>query len=108
MIKCTLCGQELPECEFYPSDLRKGLHHCKKCRYKRWGKNSTKKYNDSLKKLPEIDFNRHLGGYKVSIINYVRPSEYKYIIKGTNGLLIQTNDVQTFKTKLNEILDEVE
>lgn len=108
MIKCTLCNQELPECEFYPSDLKKGLHHCKKCRYQRWTKKSTKKYVESLKKLQEIDFNRHLGGYTVSIINYVRPNEHRYTIKGTNGVLIQTNDVQTFKTKLNEILDEME
>ncbi len=108
MIRCTLCNQELPECEFYPSDLKRGLHHCKKCRYKHWGKKSIKKYTESIKELPNFDFNRHLGGYTVSIINYVKPNEHRYTIKGTDGVLVKTNDVKTFKIKLNEILDKLE
>jgi hypothetical protein len=108
MEECSLCHRELPDSEFYPSTLRKGLRHCKKCCYERWGKKNVKKYTESIKELPEQDLNRYYGGYSISIINFVRKGEYKYIIKGTDGVLVQTNDVQTFKTKLNEILDKME
>ena len=107
MVECSLCHKELPESEFYPSTLKKGLRHCKKCSYERWYKKNNKKYVDSVKKLEEEDVNRYYGGYTVSIINFVRKGEYKYIIKSTNGDIFQTNCKADFLLKINEICENL-
>lgn len=107
MVECSLCHKELPESEFYPSTLRKGLRHCKKCCYERWGKKNVKKYTESIKELPEQDLNRYYGGYSISIINFVRKGEYKYIIKSTNGDIFQTNCKADFLFKINEICENL-
>lgn len=104
-MKCTLCGKDLPENEFYPSLLKKKQHHCKKCFYEHYQKKAIKKYEESLKKFPELDFNRYCGGYEIKILNYAKNGEYKYIIKSTVSEFLQTNDKEKFINKIKNILD---
>lgn len=104
---CSLCKKELPKSEFYPSNLKKRLYHCKKCIYEHYGKKAKKKYEDSIKKFDEKQFNNFYGGYTITILNYVRENEFKYIIKGTDGYFLQTNDSEEFKVKLNELVSKL-
>lgn len=104
MVECSLCHKELPETEFYPSTLRKGLRHCKKCCYERWGKKNNKKYSESVKNLPEQDFNRYYGGIRISILNFTRKGDYKYHINSTDGFSLKTNSKEEFLSTLESIL----
>ena len=95
-MKCSLCKKDLPESEFYPSILKKGLRHCKKCMYKHYGKKSNYKYQKSLKELPEGDFDLYYGGYNIRVLNYTRPGEYRFVINATRGKTYKTNDFKDF------------
>lgn len=103
---CTICRQELPDSAFYPSQLKKHNYQCKKCTYEKYGKKSIQKYVTEVRDLPNKNFDALYGGYVVAILNYVRPKEYKYTIKGTNGYMVQTNDIGYFKKKMDEICQE--
>ena len=107
MIRCGHCKRELPESEFYPSHLKRGQNTCKKCN-NAWTNAYHKRYIKTLKeqenRIEEAEFNNLFGGYLVTILNSIRSGEYKYVIKNTDGYLLSTNNVQEFKTKLNEIL----
>lgn len=95
---CSICKRELPDSAFYPTYLKRYQYQCKECQQKK-----NKKYQEEIKELDNNDFNRFYGGYIVAILNHIRPREYKYTIKGTNGYMVQTNDLDYFKKKLNEI-----
>lgn len=43
------------------------------------------------------------GGYKIVILNYTKPGEFKYQIYGTEGLKFATNDRLRFLEKIKEI-----
>lgn len=103
MHKCTLCHKELEDDQFYPSNLKRHLYQCKKCVYEKYTKRSTKKYNDSIRNYSDEKFNQYYGGYVVAILNHIKKNEYKYTIKGTDGYMIQTNDIEYFKKKMDEI-----
>lgn len=104
MHKCTICHKELPDSEFYPSQLKKHNYQCKKCSYEKYGKKGIQKYFAEIKELPNKNFDSFCGGYIVAILNYVKKNEYKYTIKGTNGIMIQTNDVDYFRKKFDEVI----
>lgn len=101
---CTICKKELADSQFYPSQLKKHNYQCKKCSYEKYNKKNIKKYVEELKNLPSTNFDKFYGGYTVVILNYTKPKEYKYVIKGTNGLMIQTNDVDYFRKKFEELV----
>ena len=101
---CTICKKELSDSEFYPSQLKRHNYQCKKCSYEKYNKKNIKKYVEELRNLPNTNFDKFYGGYTVAILNHARKNEYKYVIKGTDGLIIQTNDVDYFKRKFNEIV----
>lgn len=100
---CSYCGKDLAERNFYPSTLKRKRHICKKCQNKET-EPSRRKYLQSLKELPEIDFNRYFGGFSISILNYTKKNEFKYIIKPTRGEIITTNDKDLFLEKIKNIL----
>lgn len=99
MHKCTICKKDLPDSDFYQPDLKRYHYQCKGCSRK---KNS--QYKEEVRDLPNVDFNRVWGGYKILVFNYARETEFKYHIIGTDGYLIQTNDINLFKNALKEIL----
>lgn len=99
MHECTICHKILPDSQFYKSNLKRYQYQCIKCCVEK-----CYKYNSECEKLAENDFNRYYGGYVISVINYVRPKEYKYTIKGTDGFIVQTNDVEYFKKKFDELV----
>lgn len=43
------------------------------------------------------------GGYKIVVLNYTKPGEFKYQIYGTEGLKFVTNDRDDFLGKMKEI-----
>lgn len=96
---CSLCKRELPDSEFYPTALKRYQYQCKECTHKR-----NNNYNAEIRDLPDKDFNRFYGGYVVAILNHVRKNEYKYTIKGTDGFMIQTNDIEYFRKKFDELV----
>ena len=98
-MKCIKCQKELPESEFYPSLIKRGWCICHKCYYK-YNLKYAKKYNQSLKELPEKDFDRYYGGIKINITNY--PQAYE-IVK-TSGEYFITKDKEEFIKKLLDIL----
>ena len=106
MITCTLCHRELPETDFYPSALKKGQHHCKKCCYKHYLKKANQKYQKSLEELPDILFDNLYGGYNIKVLNHARPNEYKYTISPTRGEVFKTNNLDAFMDKLWEELKQ--
>ena len=52
----------------------------------------------------EKNFDIDYGGYSIFILNRAIHDEYKYTIQSTSGYLFQTNDVSSFKEKLQEII----
>lgn len=98
---CSHCKRELPDSAFSPSRKKLKYHTCKKCE-------STKAADYRIKQIltdeNESKFDSIYGGYLVVILNHVRPNEYKYTIKGTNGLMIQTNDIDYFRKKMDETI----
>lgn len=96
---CSICKRELPDTEFYPKAIKRYQYQCKECTQKK-----NKKYIKEIKELEDRDFDSIYGGYVVAILNHVRSKEYKYTIKGTNGYMIQTNDVDYFRKKMDEIV----
>ena len=98
-MKCIKCQKELPESEFYPSLIKRGWCICHKCYYK-YNLKYAKKYNQSLKELPEKDFDRYYGGIKINITNYPQAFE---IVK-TSGEYFITKDKEEFIKKLLDIL----
>lgn len=114
MITCTHCKKELPESDFYNSNLKRGWRCCKKCCNQIAYKNNKtykirKKENKIRKKekqeiAKERTFDGLFSGYNFIILNYVKKGEFKYIIKSTDGFFLQTNDLKAFKLKLSEIL----
>lgn len=106
MPRCTLCHQDLPESDFYPSALKKGQYQCRKCTYEHYQKKSNKKYSESLKQLDEIDFDRFYGGFNIKVLNYPRPNEYKYVIMPTRGKTYVTNSLEDFMGYLWEELKQ--
>lgn len=97
---CKYCNKDLPESEFFPSIIKRGWCICHKCYYK-YNLKYTKKYNQSLKELPEKDFDRYYGGIKINITNY--PQAYE-IVK-TSGEYFITKDKEEFIKKLLDILE---
>ena len=106
-VRCTLCHKDLPESEFYPSALQRGQHQCKKCCYQAYGKRNTQKYIESIRQLPERNFDTFYGGYTISILNYAREGEYKYVIRSTDGSVFQTTCKSDFLLKIDEICKEL-
>ena len=104
MIKCTLCGKELPEGEFTPSFIKRGQHQCKKCVYERYGKKAQKKYFNSISELEDKEFDKFCGGYVIKVLNFVRNGEFKYIISSTTGDTFRTNDKGEFYEHISKIL----
>lgn len=102
-VRCTLCHKDLPESEFYPSALQRGQHQCKKCCYQAYGKRNTQKYVESIRQLPERNFDTFYGGYTISILNYAREGEYKYVIRSTDGKCFATNDSDAFMAEVGKI-----
>ena len=70
--RCTLCKKDLPETDFYPSFIKKHQYQCKKCSYDKYAKKSIKKYANSLKKIPEKEFDFFCGGYTIKIMSAIR------------------------------------
>ena len=95
---CNHCGQDLPKKAFSPKRST-----CKKCEAE---KEASYRINREIKESIKDKFNIYYGGYIVAILNHVREKEYKYTIKGTNGFMVQTNDLEFFKKKLDEICQE--
>ena len=100
MPRCTLCHQDLPESDFYPSALKKSQYQCRKCIYEHYQKKSNKKYNESLKQLDEKDFDRYYGGIKINITNY--PQEFE--ISQTSGEYFRTKNKEEFIEHLLKII----
>lgn len=96
---CTICHRELPDSKFHKSDLKRYHYQCIKC-----SREKNNKYTAEVRDLPNEEFDRFYGGYTVAILNHVRPNEYKYTIKGTDGLMIQTNDIDYFRKKFEEVI----
>lgn len=110
MKRCPNCKQLKSESDFYKNThMKDGLSvHCKSCQnqnnYKSAKKHRIKvKQEETQKQLD--DFNIHLGGYKVTILNYAKPGEYKYIINSTNGQSFKSNDKLQFLHKIKELID---
>lgn len=99
-IICKICGEELPKKAFYPSILKKGTPYCKKCCYEKWQKKANAKYVESLKNLPDPEFNRLYGGYNIKILNFAREGEFRFTISSTDGNIFKTNDPHEFMEKL--------
>lgn len=108
MKRCSKCKQLKPETEFYKNAIMKdGLQHqCKKCHneytteYMRKHKITNKQRQE---KKDERNFNKYLGGYKISILNHIKKGEYKYVIFSTNGQSFMTNDNIDFMKKIKEL-----
>jgi len=98
---CNHCKRDLPKSAFSPSRKKLPWHTCKECENK---KAKTYRINQILDEECESKFDSFYGGYIVAILNYVKKNEYKYTIKGTNGLMIQTNDVDYFRKKFDEVI----
>jgi hypothetical protein len=100
-MKCIKCRKELPESEFYQSDIKNHTHICKECK-----KTVNKKWleNKVIKDECANNFNLFYGGYEIRILNFARENEYKFIIKGTDGYFTKTNDKEEFIKKLLDIL----
>lgn len=95
-MKCNHCKRDLPESAFSPRHRT-----CKKCEAEKEAKYRTQRI---LEDESEDKFNSFYGGYIIAILNHTRPKEYKYTIKGTNGYMIQTNDLDYFRKKLSEVV----
>lgn len=120
---CRKCGQEKPVSEFIPDGrYRCGYQtYCRKClseyqKMRRLGKNEKKVCRtcgrEALERRKEngfclsekerkerqaiADFDRLLGGFKVSILNYAKNGEYKYTVASTKGGFFQTNSKEEF------------
>lgn len=94
IMKCNHCGRELSN-----SDFTTNHRTCKKCEAEK-----EKRYRTN--RILADSFDSYYGGYVVVILNHVRDKEYRYTIKGTNGFMIQTNDIDYFKKKMDEICQE--
>ena len=98
---CSHCKRDLPKEAFSPSRIKLRYPVCKECE-------NTKEKNRRIKAIlddeNESKFDSLYGGYVVAILNHVRSKEYKYTIKGTNGYMIQTNDVDYFRKKMDELI----
>lgn len=103
IIKCTLCQRELSENDFYPSSLKRKQFQCKECSYKKYAKKSHKKYMECLKEIPYKEFDTFCGGFSVYIINYTKPKEKRYTIKGTSGYFFQSNNSAEFIDEIKKI-----
>lgn len=110
MKRCPRCGQLKSESEFYKNArMKDGLTiHCKNC-HKNMCYETVKtrkmraKQEENQKQLD--DFNYHLGGYRITILNYAKPNEYKYIITPTNRQSFMTNDNAKFISKIKELIN---
>lgn len=109
---CRMCGRELPISAF-PKDkgYKSGRsNQCRDC-YNKQHKEALEKQRElgfclSAKKRQErqaiADFDRLLGGFKVSILNYAKNREYKYTVASTKGDFFQTNSKEEFINFLKE------
>lgn len=100
---CNHCKRDLPETAFSPSRRKLKYHTCKDCEN---AKSADYTRSQILNEENESNFDRLYGGYIVAILNHTRANEYKYTIKGTNGIMIQTNDIEYFRKKMDEIISK--
>lgn len=73
--------------------------------YEHYGKKNNLKYQEGLKQLPEIDFERYNGGYRIAIQNYAKPAEHKFCIKSTSGEVFATDDAEEFIKKIRQVIN---
>lgn len=97
---CTGCRRELPVSEFYRNRcMKNGLnYYCKTCHrdYSRgfgWGYSAQQE-----QRVEEV-----LGGYKIYILKYVKPGEFKFNVLNTNGKVFKTNKKEDFLAFISEI-----
>lgn len=109
---CRTCGRELPISAF-PKDkgYKSGRStQCRDC--------YNKQHREALEKRKELGFclsdkerkerqaiavfDRLLGGFKVSILNYAKNREYKYTVASTKGDFFQTNSKEEFINFIKE------
>lgn len=98
---CNHCKRELPDSAFSPSRKNLKYHTCRECENT---KAADYRIKQALNDENESRFDSLYGGYVVAILNHTRKNEYKYTIKGTNGYMIQTNDIDYFRKKFNEVI----
>lgn len=109
MKRCPKCGETKPKSEFYKNaHMKDGLSvQCKKC-HNKYSVQYMKEYKiwDREEQIKDDinNFNRYMGGYKMTILNYVKKGEFKYNIESTSGELIRTNDKQEFLENLKDCL----
>lgn len=129
MINCRHCHRDLPESEFYSSDLKKNCRLCKECskekskvyyqKNKKRIQESHTKYRKTHKELfrkllqnyrervrqSQVDYETAVmsmtDGYTIRILNYAKNGEYKYSVDG-NGKHFVTNDVKEFKNYIDK------
>jgi len=110
MIKCRVCNKDLPECEYFPSSVKRKDHICKKCHMK----NSLllqKKRRDREKVISEIKFQKNFcdifGGWKIFYLNYAKRGEYRFQAYNTDGRSYMTNDSIEIQCALEEIFKNI-
>lgn len=111
MKRCPKCKQLKSESDFYKNaHMKDGLScHCKSC-HNQQTYQATKNHRIRIKQEENQkqldDFNYSLGGYKIRILNYAKPGEYKYIINSTSGQSFKSNDKLQFIHKIKELIDD--
>lgn len=107
MKRCSKCGQLLPlECFSKEPTYKDGYKNiCKKCH-----KEYAKKYRKLQKEKREIllgkrdpDYEKHIGGYRVYVLNHTKRGEFKYNVVSTKGSVFHTNNKGDFLSFLTEI-----
>lgn len=101
MKRCPNCKQLKSESDFYKNaHMKDGLSvHCKNCQNQyiyQSAKNHRIKTKQEETQKQLDDFNFHLGGYRITIINYAKKGEYKFNIIPTNGKPFGTNNKNEF------------
>lgn len=96
---CKKCGKEKPVSEFIPDGrYRCGYQtYCRKC-----VSEYQKQRRQGKERQATADFDRLLGGFKVSILNYAKNREYKYTVASTKGGFFQTNSKEEFINFIKE------
>ena len=107
MKRCTKCGQLLPLDNFSKCAGYKDGHKniCKKCHNEH-----SKEYRKIQKEKREIllgkrdpDYEKHIGGYRVYVLNHTKEGEVKYNVVSTKGGVFHTNEKRDFINFLMEL-----
>lgn len=118
---CPGCNKELPVSEFWKAKSRPGglQCYCKKCQKKKMQKryldylerNRKHKERIALRMANRENLSKALkpfttdvlGGFKITVLNYIKKGEKKYNVLPIGGELFATNSKQKFMDYLEAI-----